>query len=67
MPQKVKCPTCKQQTPWEGNSFRPFCSDRCRTRDLGNWATGRYAVPVQEFDSDSEFQETLKSIRKENE
>ena len=24
----------------------PFCSERCRLLDLGNWAMGRYAIPV---------------------
>ena len=26
----------------------PFCSDRCRTIDLGNWATGKYVIPGAE-------------------
>jgi len=66
MPQKVKCPICKQETPWEGNPLRPFCSERCRMQDLGNWASGQYTVPVEEFDSESELQETLKGLQKEN-
>ena len=24
----------------------PFCCERCRLLDLGNWAMGRYAIPV---------------------
>ena len=24
----------------------PFCSDRCRTMDLGRWLKGSYAIPV---------------------
>jgi hypothetical protein len=23
----------------------PFCSDRCRDIDLGNWLTGKYVIP----------------------
>ena len=23
----------------------PFCSERCRIIDLGNWATGKYVIP----------------------
>jgi len=23
----------------------PFCSDRCRTIDLGNWASEKYTIP----------------------
>lgn len=25
--------------------FMPFCSDRCRLIDLGNWASGKYVIP----------------------
>ncbi|MGD0949551.1 MAG: DNA gyrase inhibitor YacG [Candidatus Binatia bacterium] len=43
--QEVRCPTCRRVTPWEGNPHRPFCSQRCRLQDLGNWAGERYRVP----------------------
>lgn len=26
------------------NSFRPFCSARCKNHDFGAWASGAYAV-----------------------
>ena len=42
---EVPCPTCRRLTPWDGNSYRPFCSERCKLRDLGNWASDRYRVP----------------------
>jgi hypothetical protein len=25
--------------------YRPFCSERCRTLDLGDWLSGRHAIP----------------------
>jgi len=28
------------------NTWRPFCSARCRTIDLGAWAAEAYRVPV---------------------
>jgi hypothetical protein len=28
------------------NRWRPFCSERCRTIDLGNWAAEAYRVPA---------------------
>lgn len=43
----VRCPRCGKETPYEGNSFRPFCSARCKTIDLGSWASGTYRVPVE--------------------
>ena len=27
------------------NKFRPFCSERCKLIDLGQWATEAYRVP----------------------
>ena len=38
-------------TPWTGNPNRPFCSERCRMKDLGNWASERYRVPGQPADA----------------
>jgi len=47
---KVVCPVCKKQAPWEGNLFRPFCSERCRLIDLGKWASGEYRIPGDKKD-----------------
>jgi len=45
---KVKCPTCQQSVEYSSdNAFRPFCSDRCKLIDLGEWASEGYKVPVQ--------------------
>jgi len=41
---KVICPICKKEAPWEGNPFRPFCSERCRLMDLGKWASETYRI-----------------------
>jgi len=41
----IRCPLCRCPTTWEGNPHRPFCSQRCRLADLGNWAMERYRVP----------------------
>ena len=39
----MKCPICKK--PVESNGpVIPFCSDRCRIIDLGNWAMDKYVV-----------------------
>jgi hypothetical protein len=39
------CPICHKPAEWEGNAFRPFCSARCQTRDLGAWSSESYAIP----------------------
>lgn len=38
------CPQCRKPTTWEGNKWKPFCSERCRTRDLAAWSSERYRV-----------------------
>jgi hypothetical protein len=40
-----RCPICRKPARWHGNPYRPFCSDRCRRLDLGNWASERYSIP----------------------
>jgi len=45
----VKCPTCATPVPWSPDSkWRPFCSERCKTIDLGAWASERYRVKTSE-------------------
>ncbi len=39
------CPLCKKPVQWENNPYWPFCSERCRTIDLGQWAGERYRIP----------------------
>ncbi|HEX2390315.1 MAG TPA: DNA gyrase inhibitor YacG, partial [Casimicrobiaceae bacterium] len=35
----VKCPQCGTAVTWSPESkWRPFCSERCKTIDLGAWA-----------------------------
>ncbi|MBO7081948.1 MAG: DNA gyrase inhibitor YacG [Neisseriaceae bacterium] len=42
---QVKCPTCGKLIEWQPeNRFRPFCSERCKMRDLGAWAEEKYAI-----------------------
>ncbi len=46
MSKTVKCPTCKKTVSWvETSLFRPFCSERCRLIDLGEWASENHAIP----------------------
>jgi uncharacterized protein len=41
---QVRCPICGKAVPFKDPNM-PFCSDRCRVIDLGNWATEKYAIP----------------------
>ena len=40
----ITCPACLEKTEWEGNPYRPFCSERCSLIDLGKWSDERYAI-----------------------
>jgi len=43
----VACPRCGAQALYSpDNPWRPFCGERCRSIDLGNWASEAYRVPV---------------------
>jgi uncharacterized protein len=44
----VPCPTCRGPSVYgPGNRWRPFCSERCRSVDLGAWASERFRVPAE--------------------
>ncbi len=45
MQAKIKCPQCSKMVAWQGNPHRPFCSERCRLIDLGQWADESYVIP----------------------
>jgi endogenous inhibitor of DNA gyrase (YacG/DUF329 family) len=39
----MRCPICRKEIQPD-NPFAPFCSDRCRIIDLGNWASEKYMI-----------------------
>ena len=51
---KHRCPICKIETDSAVHAEFPFCSERCRERDLGNWASEKYVVSEPIFDEDEE-------------
>jgi uncharacterized protein len=44
----MKCPICKKDVAPDASTL-PFCSERCKLIDLGNWASEKYVIstPVQ--------------------
>lgn len=50
-PNTVKCPTCQSSVEEAVPTF-PFCSDRCKTVDLGRWFNEDYKVtrPIEQAD-----------------
>jgi endogenous inhibitor of DNA gyrase (YacG/DUF329 family) len=54
-----RCPICKTLTDSQTSADFPFCSERCRLRDLGNWASEKYVVSEPLFtESEDEISET---------
>jgi uncharacterized protein len=49
---KHKCPICRTETDSSVHADFPFCSTRCRERDLGNWASEKYVVSDPIFDEE---------------
>ncbi|QLG88681.1 DNA gyrase inhibitor YacG [Chitinibacter bivalviorum] len=43
--QQVKCPQCGCLNTYSPtNPSRPFCSERCKLIDLGQWANENYRI-----------------------
>jgi endogenous inhibitor of DNA gyrase (YacG/DUF329 family) len=41
----MRCPVCRREFEKTDSSALPFCSERCRTIDLGRWLGESYSVP----------------------
>lgn len=47
---EVRCPRCGKKVPWtEQQRWRPFCSERCRLIDLGQWANEEHRIAGDEI------------------
>lgn len=72
MPKKkipsLRCPTCRKIVLRKDPDF-PFCSERCRTIDLGKWASGGYVIstPINNAGEDFEGDYNLGSRRSSKE
>ena len=58
-PRILTCPGCKARVKWSPrNPSRPFCSERCRLLDLGEWAAEGHRIPGN-AEQDEVLSETL--------
>jgi endogenous inhibitor of DNA gyrase (YacG/DUF329 family) len=55
---KLRCRICKKAVKSNDPEF-PFCSDRCRTIDLGKRASGAYVIPSPVTDADEQIRESV--------
>lgn len=63
----VKCPHCGTETEYEGNEFRPFCSERCKLLDFGAWADEEYNIPSETGPLSEEDKDAInQGLEKEN-
>jgi len=54
MPTTVSCPTCGKKVVWNSTSrWRPFCSERCRLIDLGDWLDENHRISDSDAASDT--------------
>ncbi len=55
----VQCPQCGRDVPWQPEQrWRPFCSERCKLIDLGEWASEGHKIkgePVSQEDDTTPF------------
>lgn len=59
----VACPKCSKLSEFSPtNTFRPFCSERCKLIDLGLWASEQYAIPetIKPDALDNQFSDEFK-------
>lgn len=51
---KVNCPQCGKSVQWDKtNKARPFCSDRCKLLDLGDWANESHTIAGNDLEFDA--------------
>jgi hypothetical protein len=55
----MQCPVCKKKVAFKSPDM-PFCSDRCRIIDLGDWASEKHVIstPMRH----NEFDDELESV-----
>jgi endogenous inhibitor of DNA gyrase (YacG/DUF329 family) len=56
-PRIARCPRCGASTRLDpANAWRPFCSERCKMIDLGEWFAERHVIPGAPLQEDEDPQ-----------
>lgn len=55
----MKCPICRKEVKLT-DPFMPFCSERCKLIDLGNWASEKYVIstPIRQGETEEDDSES---------
>jgi len=57
---QVNCPTCSKEIKWsKEETWRPFCSERCKLIDLGEWADETHRIPGPSTSLEDSFDRNL--------
>jgi endogenous inhibitor of DNA gyrase (YacG/DUF329 family) len=59
---KVKCPGCKNEFNYYSSKVRPFCSDRCKLIDMGQWLDDSYTISGRDSSVYIEDEEQLQTL-----
>lgn len=50
---RVSCPICQKYVFWNAQQkSKPFCSERCKLIDLGEWAAEERRIPCESISSE---------------
>lgn len=56
----IKCPTCGRQVIWTSEeTFKPFCCERCKLIDLGEWVMDEKRIPGESLDQENDSEGDL--------
>ena len=51
----VQCPQCGQDVPWQQKQqWKPFCCERCKLIDLGEWASEGHVIGGESIEIDDD-------------
>ncbi|MCB0358161.1 MAG: DNA gyrase inhibitor YacG [Bdellovibrionales bacterium] len=59
----LTCPYCRKNKSSLEKGVYPFCSERCKTLDLGAWARQDYRIAAEELPSEEDLIEN--SVRED--
>lgn len=57
----MRCPVCNSAFEPQESTAKPFCSERCRSIDLGRWLDESYSLPDVPDPEDDETPEEAES------
>ena len=61
----MNCPICRKPVDSETHKEFPFCSERCRLLDLGNWSSEKYVVSESALD-ETLFEQLERNLKKDD-